>query len=180
MQRLGALSGHLTKLQLQKNLSHSQNLLSNTCSAWSLSSSEFQRFSQVAAVVFFRNGRRSRQCPRVALLLVPSPLFLHRTNAWRLAGVGDEQQKVRRPVTDAGGGFADATGDTAPTTPPSAAQTTGARRVAFHSPERAAALVVNRRARSALSAAVEPVRSPHRGPTPLRQDHLRLAVKRLQ
>ena len=44
------------------------------------------------------------------MLLVPSPLFLHRTNAWRLAGVGDEQQKVRRPVTDAGGGFADASG----------------------------------------------------------------------
>ena len=62
----------------------------------------------MAAVVFFRSGRRSRQCHRVALLLVPSPLFLHRTNAWRLAGVGDEQQKVRRPVTDAGGGFADA------------------------------------------------------------------------
>ena len=67
-------------------------------------------FSQVAAVVFFKNGRRSRQYPRVALLLVPALLFLHRTNAWRLAGVGDEQQKVRRPVTDAGGGFADASG----------------------------------------------------------------------
>ena len=110
MQPLGALSDHLTKLQLQKNLSHGQNLLSNTCSAWSLSSSEFQRFSQVAAVVFFKSGRRSRQCHRVALLLVPALLFLHRTNAWRLAGVGDEQQKVRRPVTDAGGGFADASG----------------------------------------------------------------------
>ena len=132
------------------------------------------------AVVFFRNGHRSRQYRRVALLLVLALSFLHRTSAWHLAGVGDEQQKVRRPVTDAGGGFADATGDTAPTTPPSAAQTTGARRVAFHSPERAAALVVNRRARSALSAAVEPVRSPHRGPTPLRQDRPRLAVKRLQ
>ncbi len=65
-------------------------------------------FSQVAAVVFFRNGRRSRQYPRVALLLVLAHLFLHRTSAWHLAGVGDEQQKVRRPVTDAGGGFADA------------------------------------------------------------------------
>ena len=44
------------------------------------------------------------------LLPVPSPVSLHRTNAWTLAGVGDEQQKVRRPVTDAGGGFADASG----------------------------------------------------------------------
>ena len=69
-----------------------------------------QRTLQWPAVVFFREGRRSRQCHRVALLLVPALLFLHRTNAWRLAGVGDEQQKVRRPVTDAGGGFADASG----------------------------------------------------------------------
>ena len=57
------------------------------------------------------------------------------------------------------------------------AEGTGARRVAVHSPECAAALVVNPRARSALSAAVEPVRSPHRGPTPLRQDQLHLAVE---
>ena len=64
----------------------------------------------VAAVVFFRNGRRSRQYPRVALLLVLALSFLHRTSAWHLAGVGDEQQKVRRPVTDAGGGFAGASG----------------------------------------------------------------------
>ena len=40
------------------------------------------------------------------MFLVPSPLFLHHTNAWHLADVGDEQQKVRRPVTDASGGFA--------------------------------------------------------------------------
>ena len=69
-----------------------------------------QRTLQWLAVVFFRGGRRSRQCHRVALLLVPALLFLHRTNAWRLVGVGDEQQKVRRPVTDAGGGLADASG----------------------------------------------------------------------
>ena len=37
---------------------------------------------------------------------VLSLLFLHRTNAWHLADVGDKQQKVRRPVTDASGGFA--------------------------------------------------------------------------
>ena len=110
MQPLGALSGHLTKLQLQKNSSDCKNLLSNTCSALSLSHSESSEIQSVAAVVFFRSGRRSRQYHRVALLLVPTLLFLHRTNAWRLAGVGDEQQKVRRPVTDAGGGFADASG----------------------------------------------------------------------
>ena len=69
-----------------------------------------QRFNQWPAVVFFREGRRSRQCLCVALLLVPCPLFLHRTNAWHLANVGDEQQKVRRPVTDASGGFAAASG----------------------------------------------------------------------
>ena len=137
------------------------------------------RVQSVLTVVFFRDGHRSRQCHRVALLLVLALSSLHRTSAWHLAGVGDEQQKVRRPVTDAGGGFAGSSGRHAPTTPPSAAQTTGARRVAFHSPECAAALVVNPRARSALSAAVEPVRSPHRGQTPLRQDQLHLAAKRV-
>ena len=40
----------------------------------------------------------------------PSPLSLHRTNAWSLADVGDEQEEVRRPVTDASGGFAAARG----------------------------------------------------------------------
>ena len=67
---------------------------------------KIQRTVQWLTVVFFRDGCRSRQCHCVALLLVPSPLFLHRTNAWHLADVGDEQQKVRRPVTDASGGFA--------------------------------------------------------------------------
>ena len=42
-QPLGALSDHLTKLQLQKNLSHSQNLLSNTC--WTLLLSSSVKFS---------------------------------------------------------------------------------------------------------------------------------------
>ena len=68
----------------------------------------------------------------------------------------------------------------AQTAPPSAAQATGDRRVAAHSPERAATLVVNRWARSALSAAVEPVRPPHRGPAPLRQDRPGLAGERHQ
>ena len=110
MQPLGALSDQLTKLQLQQNSSLYQNLLSNTCSAWSLSNSVSSDNTAVAAVVFFRNGRRSRQYPHVALLLILALSFLHRTSAWHLAGVGDKQQKVRRPMTDAGGGFADASG----------------------------------------------------------------------
>ena len=36
----------------------------------------------------------------------PPPCPLHRTSIWHLADVGDEQQKVRRLVTDASGGFA--------------------------------------------------------------------------
>ena len=36
----------------------------------------------------------------------PPPCPLHRTSAWMLAGVGDELEEVRRPVTDASGGFA--------------------------------------------------------------------------
>ena len=31
---------------------------------------------------------------------------LRRTIAWRLAGVGDEQEEVRHPVSDGSGGFA--------------------------------------------------------------------------
>ena len=57
-----------------------------------------------------------------------------------LAGVGDELEEVRRPVTDGSGGFA------AARERPSAdgaAQATGGRRVATHSPVRAATLVVN-------------------------------------
>ena len=68
----------------------------------------------------------------------------------------------------------------AQTAPSGAAQATGGRRVVFHSPVRAATLVVNRWARSALSAAVVPVRPPHRGPAPLRQDRPGLAGERHQ
>ena len=50
----------------------------------------------------------------------------------------------------------------------------------FHSLVRATTLVVNRWAQSALSAADMPVRPPHRGPTPLRQDRPSLAVERDQ
>ena len=61
-----------------------------------------------------------------------------------LAGVGDELKEVRRPVTDVSGGFAAAREGQAQTAPSSAAQATGGRRVVFHSPMRAATLVVNR------------------------------------
>ena len=50
----------------------------------------------------------------------------------------------------------------------------------FHSQVRAATLVVNRWAWSALSATVVPVRPPHRGPAPLRQDRPGLAGERHQ
>ena len=45
-----------------------------------------------------------------ALLPVPSPLSLHRMSAWTFADVGDVLEEVRRPVTDASGGFAAASG----------------------------------------------------------------------
>ena len=57
-------------------------------------------------VVFLSVRSQSRQCPGVALLPVPSPLSLQRTSAWMFAGVGDVLEEVRRPVTDASGGFA--------------------------------------------------------------------------
>ena len=75
------------------------------------------------------------------MLPVPSFLSLRRTNAWKVTGVGDEQEEVRHPVTDGSGGFA------AARERPSAdgaAQATGGRRVAIHSPVRAATLIVNR------------------------------------
>ena len=40
------------------------------------------------------------------MLPVPSFLSLRRTIAWRLAGVGDEQEEVRHPVSDGSSGFA--------------------------------------------------------------------------
>ena len=39
------------------------------------------------------------------MLPVPSFLSLRRTNAWKVAGVGDEQEEVRRPVSDGSDGF---------------------------------------------------------------------------
>ena len=40
-----------------------------------------------------------------ALLPVPSFLSLRRTIAWKLAGVGDEQEEVRHPVSDGSSGL---------------------------------------------------------------------------
>ena len=97
-----------------------------------------------------------------------------------LAGVGDELEEVRRPVTDASGGFAAArerrSADGATQRRPSHRRAPRG----LPLPVRAATLVVNRWARSALSAAVVPVRPPHRGPAPLRQDRPGLAGERHQ
>ena len=39
------------------------------------------------------------------MLPVPSFLSLRRTIAWKLAGVGDELEEVRHPVSDGSSGF---------------------------------------------------------------------------
>ena len=68
-----------------------------------------QKFSEIVSlstVVFFRTRSRSRQWPRWRRAPCASFLSLRRTIAWKLVGVGDEQEEVRRPVTDASGGFA--------------------------------------------------------------------------
>ena len=78
MQPLGALSDHLTKLQLQKNLSLYQNLLSNTCSAWScqiqinseIQFSGYRRFLQSMTSISPVPSRRLAPRPRP---LVPAP-----------------------------------------------------------------------------------------------------------
>ena len=44
------------------------------------------------------------------MLPVPSFLSLRRTITWRLAGVRDEQEEVRHPVSDGSSGFAAARG----------------------------------------------------------------------
>ena len=110
MQPLGALSDHLTKLQHQQNLSLYQNLLSNTCNAWSLSrfskfrvqSSGCCRFLQKRASISPVPSRRLAPRPRP---LVPAP---HEC----LASCGRRRRAAEGapPVTDAGGGFADASG----------------------------------------------------------------------
>ena len=80
---------------------------------------------QCIVKIRFRKVQRTLQCycrflqnllsistvPRCRLAPpVPSPLSLHRTSAWSLADIGDKQEEVRRPVTDASGGFAAARG----------------------------------------------------------------------
>ena len=164
----------------RKKLSHCQIILSSTCSAWSLSSSVNSENSSVAYCRFLQRWLSISTVPRCRL--APRPLPLVPAPHERLAPCGRRRR--------AGGGapprdrrqrrLCGRQRGAAQTAPPSAAQATGDRRVATNSPVRAATLVVNRWARSALSAAVVPVRPPHRGPAPLRQDQPGLAEERHQ
>ena len=54
--------------------------------------------------------------------------------AWKLAGVGDEQEEVRHPVSDGAAPFAAARDAQRWTAPSSTAQATRGHRVAIHSP----------------------------------------------
>ena len=70
------------------------------------------RFSQVQltvsepTVVSSVSVANLTSAPASPCFLSPPPCPLHRTSAWMLPGVGDELEEVRRPVTDASGGFA--------------------------------------------------------------------------
>ena len=70
------------------------------------------RFSQVqltvseTTVVSSVSVANLTSAPASPCSLSPPPCPLHPTTAWKLADVGDERQEVRRPVTDASGGFA--------------------------------------------------------------------------
>ena len=86
MQPLGALSGHLTKLQLQKNSSDCKNLLSNTCSALSLSHSESSENTAVACCRFLQ--RRTSISPVPSRRLAPRPRPLVPAPHERLAPCG--------------------------------------------------------------------------------------------
>ena len=75
------------------------------------------------------------------MLPVPSPLFLRRTIPWNLADVGDEQEKVRHPVSNGSSGLCGCQREARRwTAPSSAAQATRGHRVAIHSPVHAAVL----------------------------------------
>ena len=70
------------------------------------------RFSQIQLTVSENNVVSSvsvvdhTSAPASLRSLSPPPCPLHRTSAWKVAGVGDELEEVRRPMTDASGGFA--------------------------------------------------------------------------
>ena len=73
------------------------------------------------------------------MLPVPSFLSLRRTIAWRFAGVGDEQEEVRHPVSDGSSALCGCQREAQRwTAPSSAAQATRGHRVAIHSPVHAA------------------------------------------
>ena len=108
------------------------------------------------------------------MLPVPSFLSLRRTIAWKLAGVGDEQEEVRHPVSDGSSGLCGCQREAQRwTAPSSAAQATRGHRVAIHSPVHAAILrrelvgaeraPCRRRARTAVPSRASALRKPDRG-----------------
>ena len=73
-QPLGALRGHLTKSQPQEKISPCQIILSNTCRALSMSSSEIQKYSSVIYCRFLQNPLSISTVPRWRLAPRPLPL----------------------------------------------------------------------------------------------------------
>ena len=71
-----------------------------------MSSSEIQKFSFSALSFSSEPDVDLASATMSPCSLSPPPCPLHRTSAWSLADVGDVLEEVRRPVTDASGGFA--------------------------------------------------------------------------
>ena len=99
---------------------------------------------------------------------------LRRTIAWRFAGVGDEQEEVRHPVSDGSSSLCGCQREAQRwTVPSSAAQATRGHRVAIHSPVHAAVrrrelvgaehALCRRRARTAIPSRASALRKPDRG-----------------
>ena len=105
------------------------------------------------------------------MLPVPSLSSLRRTNAWKVEGVGDEQEEVRHPVSDGSSGLCGCQREAQRwTAPSSAAQATRGHRVAIHSPVHAAI-----RRRELLGAERAPCRRRARTAAPSRIGALCLA-----
>ena len=108
------------------------------------------------------------------MLPVPPFLSLRRTITWKLAGVGDEQEEVRHPVSDGSSGLCGCQREAQRwTAPSSAAQATRGHRVAIHSPVHAAV-----RRRELVGAERAPCRRRARTAAPSRIGALRLARPR--